>query len=451
MAVKVRLFDGRITLAQQLLILLWGTLLVSVIVLWAPMGTQLISSSPSGLLLGIGQLLGLLATFFALTQFMLMGRAAWIERAFGLDRIAHFHRLNGYAAMTLILLHPVFITLSHAAALETDPASAFRTILSSYPNVVWALVAVILFVAVAASSVYIVRKHLKFETWYLVHLMVYLAITLASLHQFTSGSTLLSSDLVRYYWFGLYGFVALNLLIWRFGLPVYNFMKFGFRVSRVEPETPTVVSVYIKGRGLGHFKIKPGQFIMVRLLTRELSREEHPFTVSWIPHEGELRISVRVVGDYTKKLLLLKPGTPVVVSGPFGRLTSDVAVTGRRLFIAGGIGITPLRALAEEAVNENIDAVLLYANRNSRDVPLKEEIDGLGIKTTYVYSDEAVKGAERGLIDGEMIKRLVPDFKERDIYICGPPPMMATLVQVLTERGVPPEQIHYESFSLHST
>lgn len=447
----VRLFDGRLTLAQQLLILLWSALLVGIVALWAPIGVMLLQSGVNGQLLGIAQLFGLLATFFALTQFMLMGRIAWIERTFGLDRLASYHRFNGYMAITLILLHPIFITLNHAGIEESGILSAYLGIFSEHPYTIWALVAEILFVAVALSSIYIARKHFKFETWYFVHLIVYLAIVLASLHQFANGTTLLSSDIARYFWFGLYGFVAFNLLIWRFGRPFYDFLKYRFYVSRVEPETPTVTSIYIKGRGLQRFKIKPGQFIMARILTRQLWWQEHPFTISWIPHGDELRISVRNVGDYTAELQKLEPGAKVAVSGPFGRFTSDVAVTDKRLFIAGGIGITPLRSLAEQAARNNVDAVLLHANKTGRDVPLKDEIDELGIMTDYIYSDEKVKDAERGQINGEMIERLVPDFKERDIYICGPPPMMAALLWALKDRGVPSEQIHYEVFSLHNS
>lgn len=449
---KVHLFDGSLTLGQQLILLLWGALLVSVVALWAPLGLQLLAGGPGEQLLAIGQLLGLLATFFALTQFMLMGRIGWVERHFGLDRLASYHRFNGYMAIALILLHPLFITLHHVAVQRTDIVTAYLSIFPVHPYTAWALVAEILFVSVVASSIYIARKHLKFETWYFVHLMVYAAIVLASLHQFANGGSLLASPFAMGYWYALYGFVALNLLIWRFGLPVYNFFKFDFRISRVEFETPTVTSVYIKARGLHRLRYLPGQFVLVRIFMKGLWWQEHPFSVSWIPHGDELRLSIRNVGDYTAAIQHLKPGARVALSGPFGRFTRQVAVTPKRLFIVGGIGITPVRALLEEADTLKLDSVLLYANRTPADVPLKKEIDKLSLansRVSYVYSDETVKGAVHGQIDGELIQKLVPDFKERDVYLCGPPPMMAGLVQDLTERGLKLEQLHYEVFALH--
>lgn len=447
---KIHLFDGPITLAQQLIVLAWAALLVGVVALWAPLGIpMLIGGSLDAAFISIADILGLLATFFALTQFMLMGRIGWIERAFGLDRLASYHRLNGYLAIGFIVIHPIFITLHHMVEDGTDIFRAYLTIFSEHPYTIGALIAEILFIAVAFSSMYIARKHLKFETWYFVHLMVYLAIILASLHQFANGTNLLSSDLARYYWLGLYGFVALNLLIWRFGLVFYNSLRFDFRISRVVQETPTVTSIYIKGKNLTAFTVKPGQFILVRIITKRLWWQEHPFTVSWIPHGDELRISVRAVGDYTTELRQLQAGAKVAVSGPFGRFTSDVAVTQKRLFIAGGIGITPLRCLSEEAAKNGMDAVLLYANKDARDVPLQQEIHALGIKTVYIYSDEKVKNAEYGRIDAQRIAELVPDFKQRDVYLCGPPPMMSALIMQLSEAGLPLDQLHYEVFQLH--
>lgn len=453
MKLKVHLFDGRLTLWQQLILLLWSALLVSVVALWAPIGIVLLTSGPSGFFLAIAQLLGLLATFFALTQFMLMGRIVWIERAFGLDRLASYHRLNGYIAISLILLHPIFITLHHMVVGKTDFISAYLGIFSAHPYTLWALIAEILFVTVVFSSIYIARKHLKFETWYFVHLMVYAAIVLASFHQFVNGGSLVTSPLASAYWLGLYLFVALNLLIWRFGAMVYKFLRHDFRVSRVVRETPTVTSVYIKGRGLKRFGVRPGQFVLVRIFAKRLWWQEHPFTVSWIPHDDELRLSIRKVGDYTADIQELKPGARVGVSGPFGRFTSEVAVTKKRLFIAGGIGITPLRSLFEEAATDGVDSVLLYSNKTLEDVPLKKELDAIAnptVRLEYVYSDEKVKGALHDFINGELIQKTVPDFSQRDIYICGPPAMMAAIVADLKALGVNMEQIHYERFALHN-
>jgi predicted ferric reductase len=453
---KVRLFDGRVTFAQRLIVLVWGLVLLSIVALWVTGSSQLIGTSLSGTLLAIGRLLGLLATFFALTQFMLMGRVAWIERQFGLDRLAGYHRLNGYLAIMLIVLHPIFIVGSYAVQTGRNYIVEYFDTIQRIPYVWLALIAEILFVMVVLSSIYIARKRMPFEAWYFVHLLVYAAIVIVPFHQFVIAPELAGSEFGRWYWLGLYGFVAFNVLAWRFGAIGYNFMKYDFKVSRVVMETPTVTSVYIKAaKGNGMLTVKPGQFVLIRILNRAFWWQEHPFSVSWVPQGNELRLTIRNVGTYTRKIANLKPGARVFISGPYGRLTSDVMTTKKQLLIAGGIGITPLRSLSEQAAKEGTNAVVVYANRDASDVPLKKEMDKIGaspnVAVRYVFSDEKpAKGRLIGRVDGDMIRHLVSDFKSRDIYLCGPPAMMAALVRDLHALGVPAEQIHLERFALHN-
>ncbi|MBC7764491.1 ferredoxin reductase family protein [Microbacteriaceae bacterium] len=453
---KVHLFDGKITLAQQLLLLFWSALLVSVVFLWAIRGVTIFKTDLSGLLLSIGQLLGLLATFFALTQFMLMGRIPWIERAFGLDRLASYHKFNGYAAIVLIIIHPIFITLYHIVQDNVSYGTAYLSIFREHPYTLWALVAEILFVAVVISSIYIARKHLSFEKWYYVHLMVYLAIVLAAFHQFANGGSLAGSTTATNYWLSLYAFVALNIIIFRFGQVAYNLLRFQFRVSRVVAETPSTTSIYIKGNRLSRLRVIPGQFIFIRFLNKQFWWQEHPFTVSWVPKQNELRVTIKGVGDFTKDVASVAPGTRVAVSGPFGRFTRAVKLTDKQLLIAGGVGITPIRALMEQSAEDHFDTVVLYSNRVDTDVPLRSELDDLDraskhMSLKYIYSEKTrTKGALLGRIDGDYIQKLVPDYRDRDIYICGPPPMTAALIDQLTKLGVDTERLHYEVFALHS-
>lgn len=425
-----------------------------VVTLWVFSSAQMVFGNLSSALLSLGRLFGLLATFFALTQFMLMGRVAWIEQSFGLDRLAAFHRFNGLMAIVFIVLHPVFIVGSYAMLSGQNYILQYISTVRDTPYGLFALISQLLFLAVVISSIYIARRHLKFETWYYVHLMVYAAIVLVPFHQFVSSPELAGSTFGRYLWLLLYGFVAVNLFIWRFALPVANFFRFRFRVTDVVAETPTTTSIYIKADRLERLRVKPGQFVLIRILTPKLFLQEHPFSVSLLD-ENTLRLTIRKVGDYTIEVASLKPGAQVMVSGPFGRFTREVAVTSKRLFIAGGVGITPIRAMADEAVTLGTDSTLLYASRTPEDTPLKQEIDELSrgnphLKVTYIYSDAPQDGKVlHGRVDAAMIEQLVPDFTERDVYLCGPPPMMSAIITDLTGRNLKPQQLHYERFSLH--
>ncbi len=121
------------------------------------------------------------------------------------------------------------------------------------------------------------------------------------------------------------------------------------------------------------------------------------------------------------------------------------------MFIAGGVGVTPIRTLAEEAIYDKLDSILLLGNRSPDDAVLKTELENLsGLATTLIYSDApANHRGETGRIDLPLIKRLVPDYKQRDIFLCGPPPMMDGIVESLQASGFPQSQLHFERFALH--
>ena len=453
--VKTKLFDGKITTAQGLVVGGWYVNLALVLAVWATTSADLLSSGNIGsIALAIGRLCGLLAATFALTQFLLMGRIAWIEKPFGLDHLASYHRFNGYAAIGFILIHAPFVILGYALMSHINYFTQYKQVLLTYEDVIPAAISVVLFVAVVACSIYIVRKHLKFETWYYVHLLVYAAIILAFSHQLAVGGSFQGHPLARLYWLAIYVFVAANVLIWRFGLPTFNLLRFKFQVERLQPETASATSVYISGKNLKNWSVKPGQYVLVRFLSKRFIWQEHPFSLSAVPDGNTFRLTIRSLGDYTSLIPHLKPGTKVLVSGPYGRFTNDIGLTNKRLFIAGGVGITPLGTLIRQAMKAGQDCVLMYGNRNLDDVIFKQELaelkqSGLQLLPVFSNANKTYKG-EAGYIDGDRIKRLVPDFAKRDVYICGPQVMMDAVITDLEKTDLPKDQLHFERFALHN-
>jgi predicted ferric reductase len=452
---KTKLFDGSPTFTQAAIIGFWLLNFIIVLLLWESTSLDLLrSGSAAGVFTALGRLFGLLAAFFALTQFILMGRLWWLERPFGLDHLASYHRKNGNLAFFFIIIHPIFIAIGYGITAHVNLFAQYVNLVTSYQYVWLAFIAQLLFIAVVGTSIYIVRRKLKFESWYYVHLLVYIAIVVAFFHQVAIGTSFIDQPLAKAYWYSVYIFVALNLLIWRFSLPVVNVFRYNFKVDKVIRETPTTTSIYISGRQLRRLKAKPGQFVFVRFLSLHFLPQEHPFSLSALVTDDQIRLTIREVGDYTADIKNLQPGTRVALSGPFGRFTEDVAQTSKRLYVAGGVGITPIRGLVESAAVANQESVLYYANRNSDDIVFEKEIAQLendGVTVYRVFSDPP-KGTGThigGYVSAELIAELTPDFRDRDIYICGPPPMMTSLVAGLTTAGVPENQLHYEVFSLH--
>jgi len=430
----------------------WALNLAVIVYFWAPNGLLEVGSGDIiAALHAIARLFGLLATFCALTQFVLMGRVGWLEPIFGLDRLAIFHRRNGVATLTFILLHSSLMTLTHPLL---QHSTNFLGVLE-LPYVWLAAIAEVLFVLTVGMSIYIVRKHLKFETWYAVHLLNYAAIALVPWHQLTNGGDFLVNPTFSYYWIGLYAFTALNVLIWRFGRTGWLYLRHRFEVDKVVQQTATATSVYIKGKNMDKFHSKAGQFILVRFLARPFVWQEHPFSLSKVTDAQGLRLTIRQLGDFTNMVPQLKPGTKVWVSGPFGAFTHELQRTNKLLYIVGGIGITPIYSMIQDqaARGETGNAIMLYGNRTEADTIFLKELTALSqqIKMPIynVLSDQKDYKGEKGFIDKEKIARLVPDVATRDVFLCGPPPMMAGIRAMLHELGVPESQIHYERFALH--
>lgn len=406
--------------------------------------------SSSGSLLSVGRLFGLLAVFSVLTQVLLIGRVKWIEWVFGLDKLSRIHHYNGYLAIAFIVFHPVFIILSYSRSANISFVSQFVSFVFTSRDLLLAAFALVLFISIVFISISIVRRKLKYEYWYFTHLFMYLAIFFAFWHQLKFGGDF-ANKIFYYYWQGMYIFVFGNLIVFRFLHPLFNFFHFRFTVENVVRETFDTVSVYIAGKDIEKFKIIPGQFMIFRFLDKKLWWQAHPFSLSFLPQENHIRITVKNVGDFTSDLPKIKKGTPVIIDGPHG-LFNVKKEKNKFLLIAGGVGITPLRSILEQLLREDKDAVLLYSSKSEKEIIFKQELDALkaknGYKLFHILSQEEQFRGEKGHIDGEKIKRLVPDFKKREIYICGPVPMMEGLKSELESLGVSKSQIHMEKFSL---
>jgi ferredoxin-NADP reductase len=144
----------------------------------------------------------------------------------------------------------------------------------------------------------------------------------------------------------------------------------------------------------------------------------------------------------------IRPGTRVVAEGPFGHFTDAARRRDKVTLIAGGIGITPIRALAEGMSG---DVVLIYRVLREEDIVFREELDRLardrGMTVHYVVGNHAAPQGER-IMSPEHLHELMPDIEDRDIYVCGPPRMADFIEQNVRNAGVPSRYIHIDRFAL---
>ena len=441
------------------LFILLAALILPLFAFWAwdqvrhPTGNLLVGET-AGQLLAYGRLAGLLAAFGLLLQLLLAGRTGWVERACGLDRMMLVHHASGFALLLLLLAHPALVTAGHAQLAGVGLWEQYADFCRSWKGVLAAVIGLNLILVAVALSVAVVRKRLRYELWYASHTILYVAIALVFLHQLAVGSDFTDNRWFARYWLVLYLFTFGNLLAYRLVRPLWNFARYRFVVARLLPETGDATSLFITGRNLEKFPVTGGQFLSVRFLAPGFRWESHPFSVSQQPDGRQIRLTIKASGDFTRRLPLLPPGTPVVIDGPHGIFTARRCRSPKVLLIAGGIGITPIRAMADDLLAAGRDVTLLYANRTLAGAVFRTELDALAaaaggrFRVIHVLTQDAAWSGEKGQLDRERIARLVPDAAARTVFLCGPPPMMTAVRRALLGLGVPRERIFYERFAL---
>lgn len=437
-------------LKSAILWILFAANLSVIFYFWWSGSHAYITGDASKQLIAAGRISGLLLVYFVLLQLLLIGRTGWIEKLFGLDKLSVLHHWIGFSLLSFLLAHPLLLAIGYSYRNGTGVIQQYLDFLG-WEDVFKAAIAFWLFLFIIAASLVIMVKKMKYETWYFIHLATYLAILLAFGHQLNVGRDLMDPVFASY-WYALYAFVILNFAYYRFFRPLWNQFRFGFMVDKIVNETPDVISIYLKGRDADKFRYKAGQFLIVRFLAKGFWWQAHPFSISSSPADGKLRLTIKKSGDFTAALWNLKPGAKVLVDGPHGVFTADRAEHDKFLFIAGGIGVTPILSLLGALAPDGKNCTLIYASRDLAGTALKKEIDDLAAKhkcrVHYVLSNDSGWDGEKGFVDKDMILRLVPDLKERDVYLCGPPIMMAGIRKALQDCGVPRSCVHFEKFSL---
>ncbi|MEU4994876.1 ferredoxin reductase family protein [Streptomyces sp. NPDC021622] len=417
---------------------------VAVIALWA---AQAEPSARLDVLFATGaHLTGLLAGYGILVMLFLMARVPAVEHGVGADRLARRHALGGRYVLSLCIGHALLALCGYAAHADTDLVDATLDLLG-YPGLALATVGTALFVAVGVTSARAVRRRVPHETWRAVHLLTHIGAALAFVHQL-AGPDVAGSVLTVWVWSLLHAVVAVLLVWYRVVVPVRQAFRHSLRVIDVRDEGPGVVSVVMQGIGLDGLRAEPGQFFRWRFLRRGLWRTALPFSLSAPVRDDTLRITVKAIGGHTRRVRRLRPGTRVLATGPFGALTAHRRTRRKVLLLAGGVGITPMRALFETLPGGPGDITLLYRAGSAEQLVLRDELEGIarsrGAALHYLLGRS---DASFDPLAPQALRNLVPDLAEHDVYLCGPPGMSASATAALVRAGVPEERIHAECFA----
>ncbi len=225
-------------------------------------------------------------------------------------------------------------------------------------------------------------------------------------------------------------------------------------VTDIIPRTHNVASFRFKIEDT--FDYKAGQFFFVSIIVEGKEMTKH-FSFSTSPTErGYIEFTKRFTDStYSDALRSLKVGDWARLKGPVGSFTFEGEYA-KIAFLSGGIGITPIRSMCKYIVDRGLhtDMVLLYGNRTARDIVFREDFEAMRrdchrLKVVHVLSMAGDDWpGRRGYIDARVITDEIPDYRQRRFYICGPPPMVETMKNIVSvELALDEEMIITEDFT----
>jgi predicted ferric reductase len=228
-------------------------------------------------------------------------------------------------------------------------------------------------------------------------------------------------------------------------------------VVEINHETKDVRTIKLRPVSGEKLEYAPGQFAFTRFFSQGLSSEEHHFTLSSSPLQDFISFSIKESGDYTAQLGTLKVGDRAQIEGPYG-VCSNVGLPGPFVFVAGGIGITPIISMLRTMrLGDNKQrSLLIYANRTPDDVAFKDELASMAqegwLQVVPVYSEAEVEGAYKGYVTQEIIEKELQtagiEFSDATYVLVGPPPMMDAVAKILRAKKVAASRVFTERFAL---
>ncbi len=404
-----------------------------------------------GFLINLAKNLGLMAFVILILQAVLAARFKWLSRPFGFDIVIRYHRNISIFAGIILLFHPLLIIIG----------SGDWSLLWSGGLFIWlGKIALVLVIINVLTSVFQMKINLKFERWRVFHDILGPALLIiAFVHSWNIGGDL-QGTWMQTLWILLLGTAILVFIYHRFIRP-WRLSRHPYKVTDVKTEAENVWTVKMTpGEGQKRFDYIPGQFQFIKFLRNlGLPEEEHHWTISSSPtQEGFVTSTIKALGDFTATIGETRPGDKAVIHAPFGRFSYLFHPEEKELvFIAGGVGITPLMSMLRymRDKKEDIRVTLLYGGPNKKSLVFYDELREIeqgefpGLKFVPVLEkpEEGWDG-ERGFIDRDKIQKYADSGdKDTGFYIVGPPPLIYKSIDNLHAIGIKDKRIHLELFS----
>lgn len=397
--------------------------------------------------------LGFIGLAMMALQFVLTARFKWLKAPYGSDIVYHFHRQISFVAFALIITHPLLLFIFSPRTL------ALLNVFIAPWRARFAVVAVLSLIGLIVFSVW--RKKLKIDyySWRIWHgILAILAVGMALVHVELAGYYV-NTPWKRALWI-VYAVFWIGLLVYTRLVKPLLLMRKKYRVVDLVQERGGAWTLVLEPDGHAGIRFHPGQFAWINLRSSPFSEKEHPFSISSSAAENlRLSFTIKELGDFTRRIKDTPIGETVYVDGPYGAFTTDRHDHARGfIFIAGGVGITPIMSMMRTMADrdEKRPLVLFYANRDWEGITFREELERLKTRLDLTLIHVLEKPPQnwtgkQGYISRKDIEEVIPKGLERnqlEIFLCGPPPMMRAVDRIINEMNIWPGDFHYERFDL---
>ncbi|MFO7976880.1 MAG: ferredoxin reductase family protein [Candidatus Hydrogenedentota bacterium] len=392
----------------------------------------------------LGKGFGLAGFAILALQTVLNARFRIFEAPFGYDVVTRFHRTMAIVALVMLLAHPLLLALDMGSLFLFSLDTSWKIYLGKFT---------LLFVLLAVPFALFFRfLGLNYQTWRVMHKAMIAVIVLAFAHGWFAGSDLDNAGVQAVFIVLLASAVA--IFVYRNAiLPFVG--RYRYTVEGVDKAARDVYTLTLKPVNGGMPPHDAGQFAFLKLTRPGRRSEEHPFTIPSSPMErGHVQFTIKRSGDFTNTIGDTRPGDKAFLEGPLGRFSPVHYEAPCFLFIAGGVGITPIISMLRylRDIKDQRRGLLLYANHAEPDIIFRDELASLPHNMSVVHVlKEAPENwsGEEGLITQDIIRRHAGEILDKcHVMLCGPPPMMDAVLESLNNLGIEPQRIHFEKFSL---
>ncbi len=426
----------------------WGFFLIGLYVLAAifPIIITLVYSKPldAPAIIKLSLIIAMIGFSLLCLQVVLAGRFKTLDRPFGLDMVMRFHKSMAVLALVLLLMHPLLIAAGHRNWALLGMETSWKVNLGKL-SLLFLVVGVLL-------AIFFSKLRIDYNLWRILHKGMVFVLCFGFAHGLVIGRHIKGSEMVRNYWFVIF-IIAAAIFIFR--NVVVPFIAREFVVTDIQKETHNTYTLTFEPKDRKPLYRNPGQFMFLKLIRPGISSELHPFTISASPLKTDiLQATIKQSGNFTNTIDRTKIGDTGKIEAPYGRFSYVYDNPSKIIFIAGGVGITPIMSMIRclRDTRSDMDVTLFYCNESERDIIFRQEIEQLpdNFKTIHILNNPDDHWYnEKGYITADIVSKYAGEIlNEADIYLCGPIPMISAVMDILDQMKVDKKKIHSEQFTI---